>query len=45
MQPEGQDPYDDLPLAIKQYYTREEYLWLSDEEKSDLLRSMCEPEE
>lgn len=38
------DDYESLPEAVRQYYTREEYLWLSDEEKADLVRANTEPE-
>ncbi len=38
------DPYDQLPEAIQQYYTRSEYLWLSDAQKATLIQSETEPE-
>lgn len=38
------DPYDDLPEAINQYYSRQEYLWLTDAEKAALLQRETEPE-
>lgn len=38
------DGYEDLPEAVRQYYSREEYLWLSDEEKARLVQSETEPE-
>lgn len=38
------DPYDQLPEAIKQYYTRSEYLWLTDSQKASLIESETEPE-
>lgn len=37
-------PYDDLPDAIKQYYSRSEYLWLTDSQKSTLQQDETEPE-
>jgi hypothetical protein len=45
MQPEHHDEYDDLPVGIKSSMTREEYMWLTEEQKSDLVRSFCEPDE
>lgn len=41
LQPDG---YDELPDVVRQYYSREEYLWLSDEEKARLVQSETEPE-
>lgn len=38
------DDYDQLPEPIKQIYTRQEYLWLSDADKSALIDQECEPE-
>lgn len=38
------DPYDQLPECIQQYYTREQYLWLSDDEKGRLEQTETEPE-
>lgn len=38
------DGYEELPEPVKQYYTREQYLWLSDEEKAKLVRTETEPE-
>ena len=38
------DPYDQLPECIRQYYSRNQYLWLSDEQKARLTESECEPE-
>lgn len=38
------DGYESLPEVLKQYYSREEYLWLSDEEKARLVQSETEPE-
>jgi hypothetical protein len=40
----GKDPYDELPIAVRQFYTREQYLWLSDVEKSTLILRECEPD-
>lgn len=39
-----EDDYDRLPEPIKLSYTRQEYLWLSDEEKAGLITLECEPE-
>ena len=38
------DDYDRLPTAIKQYYSRSEYLWLTDEQKTTLQRDETEPD-
>lgn len=38
------DPYDSLPECIRQYYSREAYLWLSDEEKGRLEQTETEPD-
>jgi hypothetical protein len=38
------DPYDALPESIKSVYSREEYMWLSDEQKGGLIDLECEPE-
>ncbi|MER2511287.1 MAG: hypothetical protein ABTQ25_02505 [Nitrosomonas ureae] len=38
------DPYDELPEAVQQYYSRDEYLWLSDNQKARLIESETEPE-
>lgn len=42
--PTPSDPYDQLPECIRQYYSRSEYLWLSDDQKAHLIESECEPE-
>lgn len=38
------DPYEALPEAIRQYYSRHDYLWLTDQQKTDLMQSETEPE-
>lgn len=38
------DPYDELPEAIRQYYSRQQYLWLSEEQKTNLIQTETEPE-
>lgn len=38
------DPYDELPICVRQYYSREEWLWLSDQQKNDLIQHETEPE-
>ena len=40
----GDDDYDQLPEPLKQVYSRREYLWLSDHEKSVCVRRECEPD-
>lgn len=36
--------YEALPEAIKNLYTLEQYLWLSDDEKARLVQTETEPE-
>ncbi len=38
------DAYDKLPESIKATITRGSWMWLSDKEKADLVRTECEPE-
>lgn len=38
------DAYLSLPTGIRQSYSRAEYLWLSDAEKSTLVQRECEPD-
>ncbi len=38
------DPYNDLPEGIRMLYTREQYLWLSDDEKARLIQTETECE-
>lgn len=38
------DPYDLLPEPLKVAYTRTEYLWLTDAEKTTLQQRETEPE-
>lgn len=38
------DPYDQLPACIRQYYSRREYLWLTDDQKAHLTEDNTEPE-
>lgn len=38
------DPYDELPEAIQQYYSRNDYLWLTDAQKTALIQDETEPE-
>jgi len=37
------DPYDQLPEAVRQYYSRREYLWLTDAQKDNLMQDETEP--
>jgi len=37
-------PYDELPECIRQYYSRNEYLWLGDAQQARLIEQECEPE-
>ena len=36
--------YNELPEVIRQYYSLEEYAWLSDAEKVNLVETECLPE-
>jgi hypothetical protein len=38
------DPYEALPRAVKDLYTREQWLWLSDNEKATLVQRETECE-
>lgn len=38
------DDYACLPESIKSIYSRQEYLWLSEKQKADLIQQECEPE-
>lgn len=38
------DDYACLPESIKSIYSRQEYLWLSEQQKADLIQQECEPE-
>jgi len=37
--------YEDLPDVLKYLYSRDEFMWLSDERKENLERDECLPEE
>jgi hypothetical protein len=37
--------YDALPEAIKHYYSWEQYQWLSDAERADLVQRETEPDQ
>lgn len=41
---DGESDYDRLPEPVKMIYTQQEYLWLSDAEKANLIQQECEPE-
>lgn len=41
---EDSSPYEQLPEAIRQYYSLQEYLWLSDDQKARLIQDEMEPE-
>lgn len=38
------EEYNDLPESIKAIYSREEYGWLSDAERANLIQVETEPE-
>ena len=40
----GTDPYSELPTCVRQYYTREQWTWLSDAEKASLVQRETEPD-
>lgn len=40
----GTREYDDLPEAIKQYYSPQEYVAIGDARRAGLVREECEPE-
>lgn len=44
LEPRRDSPYDQLPMAVKQYYSPSEYACLTDSQKIDLLRSETEPD-
>ena len=39
-----QDDYSRLPEAIRDVYSRREYLWLAEDQKSRLIQTETEPE-
>ena len=39
-----EDPYLQLPICVRQYYSRDAWLWLSDDEKTNLIQTETEPE-
>lgn len=41
---EGDSEYDRLPECIKSMYSVEQWLWLSDEDKKNLVQTETEPE-
>ena len=40
----NEDEYDRLPEAVRQYYSRNEWSWLSDKQKANLEQTETEPE-
>lgn len=44
-QQRGSDPYNSLPEAVRQYYSRAEWLCLSDSQKANLIQTETEPDE
>ena len=38
------DEYEALPECVRQYYSRTEYLWLTDRQKAGLLQAETEPD-
>ena len=41
---EERDDYDELPQAIKDRYSRKNYMWLPNEIKRDLVQLETEPD-
>jgi len=39
-----QGAYDELPLAVRQYYTARQWSFLSDQQKAELIRAETEPD-
>jgi predicted transcriptional regulator len=44
IEPPRKGTYEALPEAIRQYYTRREWEWLTDAQKAGLERAELEPE-
>ena len=42
--PDPSSEYDELPEAVRQYYSYNEFLWLTDDQKQRLLQDETEPE-
>lgn len=40
----NESEYDRLPECIKANYSEQQYLWLSDEDKRNLIQNETEPE-
>jgi hypothetical protein len=38
------DPYDTLPSAFKEWVSRHEYDWMSDDQKAQIGQDFTEPE-
>lgn len=38
------DPYHALPMAVRQYYSEREYMFLTDDQKAELMRAETEPD-
>ena len=38
------DDYARLPLCVQQYYSRDQYLWLTNEQQAGLIQHETEPE-
>jgi hypothetical protein len=38
------EDYDSLPEVVKQYYSLNEYLWLTEEQKAKLVQTETEPD-
>lgn len=45
MTDQARDQYDALPESIRAYYTYEQYLWLDDRAKAQLLQTETEPDQ
>lgn len=38
------DEYDALPDSVRQYYSYDEYRWMSEAQRADLIQSNTEPD-
>lgn len=44
LRPRQVSAWEQLPLAIRQYYSEREYLFLTDQQKNELLLTETEPD-
>jgi len=41
---EQTDDYDSLPEAIRQFYTKQQWEWMTDDQKKSIVQDNTEPE-